>query len=282
MRLAFSTISCPDYNPVEIAAAARAFGYDGVELYALAGRRLTPDVLGANLDALRAALTQDGIPVVCLNSWASLSSADPAAHAAQAELVVHAFDLARELACPLVKAFGGELPPGENPAHVYDYMAETIARLAEEGERRGVRLVVETHDGFSRGATLAELLRRVDHHAFAALWDIHHPYRLGEQVAETDALIGARVAHVHVKDSVRRDDGWRFTMLGEGELPVADAIVRLAGRGYDGYLSVDWEKMWHPEIPGPEVALPGYAAVLRRYLALARERTISSAPPVGR
>jgi sugar phosphate isomerase/epimerase len=116
---------------------------------------------------------------------------------------------------------------------------------------------------------LSELLKRVEHPAFAALWDVHHPYRMGEAVEETDRLVGHRVRHVHVKDAVRAGDGWQFLPLGEGELPVQAAIERLAARGFDGAIAVDWEKMWHPEIAGPEVALPQYASKLRAYIGAA-------------
>ncbi len=112
-----------------------------------------------------------------------------------------------------------------------------------------------------------------------ALWDVHHPYRMGEPVADTDALIGSRVRHVHVKDAVRAGDGWSFLRLGEGELPVQPMLRALAARGYDGYVSVDWEKMWHPEIEDPETVLPQYAETLRRYLALSGSRWLTN---VGR
>jgi sugar phosphate isomerase/epimerase len=127
--------------------------------------------------------------------------------------------------------------------------------------------VVETHDGFSRGATLSELLQRVGPSRLGALWDVHHPYRMGEHVDETDRLIGDRVVHVHVKDATRSGDGWEYQLLGEGELPVLQAIRALERRGYDGYLSIDWEKMWHPELAGPEIVLPQYRTVLADYLA---------------
>lgn len=269
MRIAFSTIACPDFTADQVAAAARQYGYDGVELYALGGQRLTPDVLQTNLAAIRRAFTPGEVPIVCLNSWAQLSSADPSQRAAQADQVARALELASALSCPLVKTFGGELPAGIPTEQVYDYMARSIAHLCERAARLGVRLVLETHDGFCRGATVAELLRRVSHPAFAALWDVHHPYRMGESIAETDTLIGARVAHVHVKDAVIEETGWRFVLLGDGTLPVQDLLSRLMVRGFSGYVSVDWEKMWHPDIPGPDIALPHYASVLRRYLVAA-------------
>jgi hypothetical protein len=36
----------------------------------------------------------------------------------------------------------------------------------------------------------------------------------------------------------------------------------LAAGGYRGWVSVEWEKRWHPEIEAPEVALPQYRRVL--------------------
>jgi hypothetical protein len=39
--------------------------------------------------------------------------------------------------------------------------------------------------------------------------------------------------------------------------------------GYDaGWLSVEWEKKWHPELAEPEIALPQHSAKLREYLAV--------------
>ncbi|MGH2560960.1 MAG: sugar phosphate isomerase/epimerase family protein [Thermomicrobiales bacterium] len=261
MPIAFSTISCPSFTVRQIAEAARRYGYDGVELYALEGQRLTPDVLEARLDEVRRDLA--GVPIVSINSWGQLSSPDPAERSTQERQIARTFELATELGSPLVKTFGGELPGGRDVDEVLDYMAESLRRLARRAEALGVILVVETHDGFCRGADLAALLARVDEPRIAALWDVHHPYRRGESVAETDRLIGHRVAHVHVKDAVRVEDGWCFVLLGEGELPVPEMLSCLAARGFSGSVSVDWELMWHPEIAGPEEALPHFAAALR-------------------
>jgi len=102
---------------------------------------------------------------------------------------------------------------------------------------------------------------------FAALWDVHHPARMGEAVVETDRAIGARVRHVHVKDARRTGDGWELVPLGEGELPVREMLACLAVRGYAGVVALDWERMWHPELAAPDTALPHHAAILRDYLA---------------
>jgi fatty-acyl-CoA synthase len=55
----------------------------------------------------------------------------------------------------------------------------------------------------------------------------------------------------------------QLVLLGEGEVPVRDMLRALARRGYAGWVSVEWEKKWHPEIPDPEIALPQHIAWLR-------------------
>lgn len=264
IRIAFSTIACPAYTPLEMADAAQRYGYDGVELYAVEGKRLTPDQLALRLDEFRRAFV--GIPIVSINSWGQLSSPDPDERYAQEAQIARTVELASALDCHLVKTFGGDLPPDRALTEVFDYMAVHIQRLAKRAEALGVTLVIETHDGFSRSAHVAALLARVDTPGFGALWDVHHPYRTGESVANTDRTIGGRVAHAHVKDAVREGDGWRYVPLGAGELPVREMIASLTARGFDGYISVDAEKMWHAEVDEPEIGLPQYAAVLREYI----------------
>ena len=40
----------------------------------------------------------------------------------------------------------------------------------------------------------------------------------------------------------------------------------LAADGYQHWVSVEWEKRWHPEIEAPEVALPQYRSVLAAWM----------------
>jgi sugar phosphate isomerase/epimerase len=61
--------------------------------------------------------------------------------------------------------------------------------------------------------------------------------------------------------------------LAAAGLPAAavDTSIRLTG-GYQGWVSVEWEKRWHPEIAEPEVALPQHLAVLGTWIRDMKER----------
>jgi fatty-acyl-CoA synthase len=43
-------------------------------------------------------------------------------------------------------------------------------------------------------------------------------------------------------------------------------LERLAAGGYPHWISVEWEKRWHPEIEEPEVALPQHLDLLTKWL----------------
>jgi fatty-acyl-CoA synthase len=92
---------------------------------------------------------------------------------------------------------------------------------------------------------------------------------MGERAAEVWANLGPRVLLAQVKDArpdTARDDGWQLVLLGDGEVPVRDMLALLSAGGYRGWVSVEWEKRWHPEIAAPELALPQHRATLRNWL----------------
>jgi sugar phosphate isomerase/epimerase len=81
--------------------------------------------------------------------------------------------------------------------------------------------------------------------------------------------IGPWVRSVDVKDSITdlaAPLGYRYVPLGEGDVPVAEAVRVLRAGGYDGWLTCEWEKLWHPDLAPPEIAFPQFIAEMRRLL----------------
>jgi hypothetical protein len=50
-------------------------------------------------------------------------------------------------------------------------------------------------------------------------------------------------------------------------VPALETIDLLAKNDYKGYYSFEWEKMWHPEIAEPEIAIPQYAQVMKKHFS---------------
>jgi fatty-acyl-CoA synthase len=145
-----------------------------------------------------------------------------------------------------------------------------VRRAGAIAGEAGVRVILETHDDLSSARAVKQVLDQVPDQAVGALWDFHHPYRMGEGPEEVWSLIGDRTLLVHVKDAVRdasERTGWKLVLLGEGEVPVRDSLRVVQDHGYRGWVTVEWEKKWHPEIAEPEVAFPQHAKLLRSWMS---------------
>lgn len=281
MNIAFSTITCPDYSPEQIRSAVLKHGYDGVELHFLQGRQVNASLLEERLAELKSVLRND-VPVCSINSGGRFAMPDKTERLDAEQGVLRCMELAVELGCPRVKTFGGKIPEDVPLVSVFDYVAEHLNRIAQRGEELGVTLMVETHDEFAPSSYLKALLERVPSPNFSALWDLMHPFRVGETPEQVDENMGARVKHVQVKDCIRTGPGtsmkdFASVLLGRGALTTytQQALHLLARRGYDGWVSVDWPKAIYPNIEGPEIALPHFAPLLRQYIAAAESPVIT-------
>jgi len=57
--------------------------------------------------------------------------------------------------------------------------------------------------------------------------------------------------------------------IGDGEIPLKDALRILKAAGFDGWLTFEWEKVWHPNLADPSVAFPEFIARIRALLQAA-------------
>lgn len=266
--LAWSTLGSPGWSFEHTVEQAAANGYAALEVRLLDGQIIPSDLEAARQRQMKAVLQQHNIHMIGLGLSTRFSAPDPAERMANIEELRRYLELANALEVPMVRTFGGNIMEGQTLDQTIDWVAQGLLGAVSTAEAQGVTIVLETHDAFCRGAEVARVLAQVNSPAVAAVWDIHHPFRMGESIAATWDLIGPRVKHVHIKDGTRRADGsWQLVLLGEGELPCREAIQLLYTKGYRGYLSAEWEKKWHPEIEEPEVAMPQHAQVLRRWIA---------------
>ena len=262
-RIAFSTLAFPDATLAAAASAGRRWGYAGIELRLIDGELIDPAMPAARRAQVKRTLAVAGLPVVAVDSSIRLTGEDPG------PALRRFLQLASEWEAPLVRVFGGALAADSSP--VRREQLRTAARVLEEAVLLagplGVGIGVETHDAFSASSVVAELLALVPSGLVGAVWDSHHPHRMGETPAEVYANLGPRILLAQVKDARREADGeWQLVLLGAGEVPVRDMLGLLVAGGYPHWISVEWEKRWHPEIAEPEVALPQHLELLTTWL----------------
>lgn len=274
MKIGFTTLGCPDWDLDTICTRAREYGYEGVDF-----RGLKEDVdvtlrseftteLGKTREKLSAFGLKAGI-----NS--SLKICDESLRKSNLEEAERTVPIASELGIPIVRVFGGGDSERYSKGELADIAADTMETVLDLEGAKQLRWVFETHDHWISSEDCRLLLDRIPDPAFGFLWDVGHTSRVGaEAPAETLELLGDRILHVHLKDAVydpghseAMKDGWRYVLPGAGELPLSDAVALLQEMNYDGWVIFENEKRWHPELPEPEEAFPGFVEWIRPLIA---------------
>lgn len=259
LRWCFSTLGCADLPFQAICELAGKFRIPGIELRGVGGRmdmpayfseqELTPDRVNGFCRLHRTQLVVAGSSVK-LTSGTERERAELSAFGEWAE----------SLSIPYLRVFGGGT--WGTPLTAADY--ETATRLVnwwrEHRTERGwqVDLLLETHDAFSAAEPCLRLNERLER-PLEIIWDSHHTWRIGgESPAATWNQLGSLVRHVHLKDSVDRPSArhpYTYVLPGSGQMPMAEVAAILRKHGYPGFVSLEWERHWHPYLPPLEKAL---------------------------
>ena len=267
IRLAFSTLGCPSWTLAQVTDAASRLGYDGVELRFLEGDDALwarPELTGAGLrDTLRH-LRDAGLAVPCVDTRSFFHQPDAAARGKAVDEAERSAELAARLGARGIRVFGDRVQPGADREATRGWIADALAEVRDRVRGSGVEVWLETHGDFATGAATRSLIEQAGAEGLGAVWDPANAFsEFGEDPARGAAALGPFVRHIHLKDARRPPDGkipWRPVLPGQGEFPAALVLERLAATGYDGWVSFEWEKRWHPDIEEPEMALPHFLA----------------------
>lgn len=248
---AFSTLGCSGVPLREVADLAARTGFRGLELRAAEGEPVQVDLDSAGRAAAVRTLREHDVIPFSVASYVRIAADDVADRDIVADAVAHG-TLAADLGAGHLRLFPGGRASVQAVSERLDAIAVALAGS-------GVTIAVETHDSHPTVAAAFELV--ASRPECVLIWDVLHPWRSGESVAESAAALAGRLAYVQVKDVASTGD---LTPLppGDGALPLSGVAEALAELPFDGWISWEYEQLWFPECP-PLVQL---APRVSRYL----------------
>ncbi|MGA7207047.1 MAG: TIM barrel protein [Specibacter sp.] len=274
MPLAFSTLGCPGDTLAQLIGTALAAGATGLELRAADGEFVHPAMTASGRADVRAALADAGLEVLALASYVKVCDPDGAVDAELASAV----DLAADIGAANVRVFpGAGLAPHRAGTPLPDVLAAAdslgarrLTDASAHARARGVTLALETHDSHPRGADIRRILELLpDGAPVRVIWDLMHPWRHDEAPERTAELLAGRLAYAQFKDGVRipGTNEVTLTLPGNGALPLRQMQSLAAGVSasqgeIDPWVSLEWERAWHPELPPLADALTALKSVL--------------------
>ena len=264
MKIAFSTLCCPNYEWKEIFTMATDLGFDGIEVRHVREDESKSPFSSEKCDETAKMLKKMKVEIPCLSTDGCLKL-DDLWKETKAEILLY-ISIAAKIGTKYIRILGDlhANPDGEVDDNA---VCEKLKELAVYAEEAGVTLLVETNGVYADTERLCNLLNNVASDNVAALWDVHHPYRFFDESPETTLTnLGAYIKHVHVKDSVINSDGnVEYKIIGEGDLPLNDIMLALKSINYEGFVTLEWVKRWYPDLTDACIIFPNFVDYMRAY-----------------
>ena len=262
MKLCFSTLGCSDRSLDEILSLAKSYQTHAIEIRGIGGTLNNREIeafFPTNLQRTLQKFESAGIFPSVLGTSCSFHREEKFEAAIMEG--VGAIRIASALGIPFIRVFGDKLLPNEKEACV-DRIVKGLHRLCQEDER--VTVLLEIHGDFNTEETLLPVLDSMSRvKNFGLIWDIEHTHQsYGNRWLSFYKFARPYIKHVHIKDysNARKS----LTLIGDGDIPIAEIVAQLIKDGYNGYLSLEWEKKWHPELPDIETALLSFITLIER------------------
>ncbi|GFZ79646.1 hypothetical protein GCM10008018_26480 [Paenibacillus marchantiophytorum] len=270
-QLAFSTLPCEGWSLDKMIALAQTCGFNGMELREGPYWGISTVMTSEQREEAVRKFEKAGIRITNIGSSVILTGRPE--DEAQFVDFQNVCSLASDLKACGIRIFLGYFTsrrdePGPNI--VYGDIVARIQQACDYAASCGVQVWIETHNEFATGRVLRKLLDDVNRPNCAVIYDIIHPLEEGESPEDTIVLLGSDCVHVHIKDGIPYEDpietNWKYTKVGEGQIPIHEIIELLEKAGYSGSYSLEWESKWRKElqVPGmePEIIFPSYTRML--------------------
>lgn len=268
--LSFSTLGCPDWTFQQITDFAVQHGYKGIEVRGIQ-RQLDltkcPEFsTEENRKATLALMKEKGLQFVGLGSSANLHFPDGAEREKNLADAKRFIDLAQQINCPYIRVFPNNFLKDQEKNTTIDLIIKGLLELGDYAKEKNVSVLMESHGDVVKIEDLEEIMRSAEHTNVGLVWDISNMWTVTkESPVEAYKKLKKYIRHTHIKDAKLVDGKPQYTLLGQGEVPIFEAIDALSKGGYKGYYSFEWEKMWHPEIAEPEIAIADYSKVMKQH-----------------
>lgn len=273
LKIAFSTVACPEWPLTRVAEAAARYGFDGVELRSMGhgGTEFACDPGLTHPEKVRQILDEAGIaPCGVATGCAFDAPVNPpvVGHLLGLENRLvgagkHMIDVAHDIGAGYVRVFGFQVPKGERRHRTLRRIVDRLALLCTHARHRDVAVLIENGGDFPGAQDLSEIIERVGNPLLGACYDIEAGAAVGDAPELAPRLLGRHLHAARIKDSF----GGRPCRLGEGGAPCREFLAALRDSGQNAWVVYAWDRAWLPELSPADEMLPHAASKLAEWTA---------------
>ncbi len=270
--LSFSTLGCPDWTFQQIVDFDSSHHFQGIVVRGILKHLdLTQcsEFSKQNIASTLRLMEDKNLHFVNLGSSCTLHFPESAERRKNIDEGKRFIDLAQQIKCPFIRVFPNNFPKDQEKDATMDLITKGLLELADHAKESNVSVLVESHGDLVFVADLEKVMKAAEHPHTGMVWDITNMWiKTKESPAMAYEKLKKYIRHTHIKDAKLVDGKIQYVRLGQGEVPIMEAVDALAKGSYSGYYCFEWEKLWHPEIEAPELAFVDYAKVMTEHFKL--------------
>ncbi len=266
-KFSYTTMASPDWDGRTAIKKAREYGFQGVDL------RIS-DHLGelkvtstdAEIGELKTVFREEGITASSLLAYNEQANADPASWSKLKESVLKNLEIGTKLGTRLVRIFIGN----PDSAHDHDaFIRRSADVLAEvlQTDASPTSLIIQNHTGGVGIHDILEIMNTVRSPRLHMVLCPANASCMQERFDDVLPKIKDSPPQLYIADlkhGAQFKDGHGTALPGQGDIDFGAIYAGLGAGQFGGWISFKWEKIWSPELPGPEIALPHFIQYIKR------------------
>lgn len=289
-NIAGHTMGTPEYTVTEALELFHRIGLEGAEIVVQDGYRsgIPEDCPRERLREIREVSKRLGIRIICLTPYNSrFNDPDEAVRNRDMDGIRRVIGYAGYLGAEYIRIYGGNFAAGDRDetGEKLENLIRSMRILGDEAGEAGIKLVIENHFN-TMTVSAAEsigLSRKINHPSVGILYDqANLTFTQKEDYREAIPLQAEKIYYMHVKDLAFKGEDRKFVssdvshpkeeernvvtrIVGEGCLDWPAILKMVKEHGYEGWLSLEYERRWHPDdIPDASVGMKKSADYLRK------------------
>jgi sugar phosphate isomerase/epimerase len=272
LRLSFSTLGCPDWSFDKIIDFARDNQYTAIEVRGIMRQMdlplvpefSTPEAISITMKKMN----DHGLRFVDLGSSCALHFPKGDERTKNLNEAKRFIDLAAKLNCPYIRVFPNQIPKDRDRQETLNLIIEGLRELGAYASDSNVTVLLESHGELIYKNDLLHVMEGAANPHIGLVWDVCNMWIVTKETPEdVYGTLKPYIKHTHIKDLKIENGKEEYVLLGTGIVPIFQAIDLLHESDYPGYYSFEWEKLWHPEIADPQIALSDYPQAITKHFA---------------
>jgi fatty-acyl-CoA synthase len=256
MRFSVFTLAFPGFTAEQAISIAAEIGFDGIDIRTKEDGHIYIDAPKSYRKQLVTLAKSLNIKFYGVYSYlgGGMASLENKIVNEELEKLKMIIDLAVDLEATHVRIFDGD-EYNKKPENMRQFI-QSCKVACRKAEDANIYLGIETHGNLAwDGECCKRIIEEVGSDNLKIIFDPANMFYYGLNPVVEAEKIKRYILSVQFKDFLKVNNKRRYVLLGNGDVPISQIIDFLKKGRFDGYIVVEYEKWWHPELPDPSLGL---------------------------